>query len=217
MTVYKRNQVEEAISRVLAPRSQGPSSELRTRLKRLLETDRALGRVPRSNDPTRTNYAFFSSGARGSGVEVWFSEYETFALLNGLRLMEHGWAQSFAVSIMRRVRPDLEKEHARILKQDPKVLFDEESLRRTAKAGDWALNNNDPVFLTIVSKTGSVPHERDEPLACAVRRGANNAMRWAWQVSGGVGGVGSFELVKAAHAVSSELGRTEPSHRGRSA
>ena len=91
---------------------------LRTRLKRLLESDRALGRVSRANDPARANYAFFSADAQGSGVEVWFSEYEAFSLLNGLRLMEHGWPQSFAVSIMRRVRADLEKDHARILKQD---------------------------------------------------------------------------------------------------
>jgi hypothetical protein len=37
---YKRNQIEEAIFRLLAPRSP----ESRTRLKRLLETDRALER-----------------------------------------------------------------------------------------------------------------------------------------------------------------------------
>jgi hypothetical protein len=190
---------------------------LRTRLKRLLETDRALGRVPRSNDPARASYAFFSSDAPGSGVEVWFSTYEAFALLNGLRLMEHGWTQSFAVSIMRRVRADLEVEHARILQQDPDVLFDQEALRRNAKAGSWALNNTDPVFLTIVSKTSSTPRERGEPLACAVRRGVTDAMGWAWQASGGVGGVGTFELVNVAHALSRELARSEPSHRGRSA
>ncbi|SRR6266851_2284809 len=215
MVVYKRNQVEEALSRVLEPRSQEPSSELRTRLKRLLETDRALGRVPRSNDPARGNYAFFSSDAQGSGVEVWFLEYEAFALLNGLRLMEHGWPQSLAVSIMRRVRADLEKDHARILKQDPKALFDQEAIRRNAKAGDWALDTTDPVFLTIVSKSGGAPDERGEPLACSIKRGVNNAMRWAWQVGKGVGGFAFFELATVAHALSSQLARTEPSHRGR--
>ena len=94
---YKRNQIEEAISKLLEPVSLEPSSDLRTRLKRLLETDRALGRSLRSTDPGRAHYAFYSADAAGSGVEVWFSEYETFALLNALRLMGHSWPQSFAV------------------------------------------------------------------------------------------------------------------------
>ena len=42
---FKRNQVEAAISRVVEPGSAKPSSELRTRMKRLRETDRALGRI----------------------------------------------------------------------------------------------------------------------------------------------------------------------------
>src|SRR5262244_2966091 len=47
---------------------------------------------------------------------------ETFALANGLRIAEHGWPQSFAVSIIRRARVDLEREHARILRQSPDKL-----------------------------------------------------------------------------------------------
>jgi hypothetical protein len=213
---YKRNQVEDALSKVLEPRSQEPSSELRTRLKRLLETDRALGRVSRANDPARANYAFFSADAQGSGVEVWFSEYEAFSLLNGLRLMEHGWPQSFAVSIMRRVRADLEKDHARILKQDPKGLFDNEAIRRNAKAGDFAFNNTDPVLLMIVSRPGGAPEERGEPIACSVCRGMDEAMKWSTQLGGGVGGYAMFELVTAAHALADKLARTEPKLRGRS-
>jgi hypothetical protein len=137
MPKYKRNQVEEAISRVLEPRSREPTAALRTRLKRLLETDRALGLVPRSADPEQANFAFYSSEAPGSGVEVWFSDYEAFALLNGLRLMGHGWPQSFAVSVMRRVRRELEKEHAHILNQDPGKLFDQDAIRRAAKEAIW--------------------------------------------------------------------------------
>jgi hypothetical protein len=213
---YKRNQVEEALSKVLEPGSQEPSSELRTRLKRLLETDRALGRVSRANDPARANYAFFSDDAQGSGVEVWFSEYEAFSLLNGLRLMKHGWPQSFAVSIMRRVRADLEKEHARILKQDPKALFDKEAIRRNAQAGDFAFDNTEPVLLMIVSRPGGAPEERGEPIACSVRKGTDEAMKWAIQVSHGVGGFAMFELVSVAHALANRLARTEPRLRGRS-
>jgi hypothetical protein len=216
MLQYKRNQIEEAISGVLEPRSPEPTSELRTRLKRLLETDRALGRVPRCADPERANFAFYGAEAPGSGVEVWFSEYEAFALLNGLRLMGHGWPQGFAVSVMRRVRSELEKQHARILKQDPKWLFDQEAIRRNAKEGDLAFDNADPVLLTIVSKSGAAPNEQGEPHRCGICRGPNEAMKFVWQAHAGAGAWTMFELVNVAHRLSKELARTEPRRRGRS-
>jgi hypothetical protein len=216
MPAYKRNQVEEAISGVLAPRSREPPTELRTRLKRLLETDRALGRVPRSTDPERANYAFYSTEAPGSGVEVWFSDYEAFALLNGLRLMGHGWPQRFAVSVMRRVRAELEKEHARILKQDANELFDQEAIRRSAREGDMAFDNTDPVLLTIVSKSSASGKDDGEAYACAISRGPDEAMLFLSKAGGGAGAGTMFELVSIAHSLATGLSRTEPHHRGRS-
>jgi hypothetical protein len=62
---------------------------------------------------------------------------------------------------MRRVRSELENQHARIFKQDPKWLFNQEEIGRNAKEGDLAFDNRDPVLLTIVSKTGTIP-ERAE-------------------------------------------------------
>ena len=118
MLEYKRNQVDEAISAVLEPRAREPSSELRTRIKRLLETDRAKGRTPRSQNPEAANYAFYRGAPPGTGTEVKFSGYEAFALLEGLQFMAHGWPQGFAVSILRRIREELESQHARILKLD---------------------------------------------------------------------------------------------------
>ena len=209
MLVYKRNQVEEAISRLLEPTAKQPTSELRTRIKRLLEFDRAQGRTLRSDDPIRANYAFYSAEAKGSGVEVWFSGYEAFALLNGLRLMAHGWPQSLAVLIMRDVRLELEVQHARILKQDPKILFD-----RDAKPGDWAVDNTDPVFLSIVSRSGDPPKERSIPLKCSIRRGVQNAVKWAGEASKDVGSFAMFELVGPAHSLAKRLRGTEPRRRG---
>jgi hypothetical protein len=215
MPKYKRNQVEEAISRVLEPRSREPTAALRTRLKRLLETDRALGLVPRSADPEQANFAFYSDEAPGSGVEVWFSDYEAFALLNGLRLMGHGWPQSFAVSVMRRVRRELEKEHAHILNQDPGKLFDQDAIRRAAKEGDMAFDVTDPVLLTIVSKSGATQSEEAQPKACAICRGPGEAMKFFWKVGGGIGAGTMFELAGVAHRLADALSRTEPSRRGR--
>ena len=161
---YKRNQIEEAITRIVVPNCEEPPSELRTRIKRLLDLDRSIGRKPRSKDAEEANFGFFSEEAPGTGADIMFSEYNAFALLNGLRIMAHGWPQSFAVSIMRRVRRDLEREHARILRQDPGKLFDWEAIRARARPGDIAVDNTDPVFLTIASKAQRGPDEADSPV-----------------------------------------------------
>lgn len=208
---YKRNQIEEAIFRLLAPRSP----ESRTRLKRLLETDRALGRGTGSADPTYDQYAFYSGEAPGRGVEVWFSEYEVFALLIGLLLMKHGWPQSFAVKVLRRVRHELEKQHKRILRQDPKVLFDEEAIRRNARAGDAVFDNTDPVLLTIITRSGMPSNEQDEPYACAVCQGMEEAANFGRASGGSVNARTTFDVVGAAHHLSQALSRTKPRRRGR--
>jgi hypothetical protein len=212
--VYKRNQVDEAFAALFGPKAGLTESDLRTRIRRLLETDRALGQIPRAKDPTRAHYAFYSAEPQGSGTEVWFSDYEAFALLNALRLMNHGWVQSLAVSIMRRVRPELEREHARILKQSPAALFDQEAIRRAAREGGWAVDNTDPVFLTIVSNTGQSP-DGSEPLPCAIRRGVNEANRWGWEASKRIGGVALFEIATQAHTLATRLRETTPRSRGR--
>ena len=168
---YKRNQIEEAIARISIPKSEKPPSELRTRIKRLLELDRSIGRKLRSKDAEQANFAFFSEEAPGTGADISFSEYEAFALLNGLRIMGHGWPQGFAVAIMRRVRRDLEREHARILRQDPDKLFDWEAIRAAARPGDIAVDNTDPVFLTLASKAQRSPDEAQTPRFSAVCRG----------------------------------------------
>ena len=72
--MYKRNQIEEAIGKVLERESARLSSArlssaTRTRLKRLLDTDRGLGRYKRSSDPERAHFAFYTGEALGRGVE----------------------------------------------------------------------------------------------------------------------------------------------------
>jgi hypothetical protein len=213
--LFKRNQIEEAISRMLEPGSLEPTSELRTRLKRLLETDRGLGRDPSSAESKNAHYAFYSAEAPGRGAEVWFSEYEAFALLNGLLLMKHGWPQSFAVAVLRRVRCELEEQHKRILAQDPKVLFDQEAIRRNARAGDAVFDNTDPVLLTIITKSGATSHEQDEPYACAICRGMGEAANFGAASGGSVNARTTFDVVGMAHRLSQALSRTKPRRRGR--
>jgi len=207
---FKRNQVEAAIGRRLEPGSTKPTSELRTRLKRLLETDRALGRNKRSGDPARVNFAFYSGDAPGRGVENWFSSYEAFALLTGLHLMQHGWPQGFAVAVLRRVRPELETEHERILQLDPALLFDQEQIRRNARPGDPAVDNTDPVFLVIISQDAL---DGSRSVKAAVCRGHDECMRFVRSESGRAWT--TFELVNSAHGLFRELAKTKPSKRGR--
>ena len=208
--MFKRNQVEEAIARVFQTGSAKPSSETRTRLKRLLEIDRGLGRNKRSADPERANFAFFSTDAPGRGVEIWFSEYEAFALLVGLGLMQHGWPQGFAVGALRRVRPELERHHARILRQDPAELFDKQRIRERARPGDIAVYNTDPVFLVITSRDRE---DRPGSSTAAICRGHEDMIRFVREQ--GAKAWTMFELVNSVHALSFELAKTRPRSRGR--
>jgi len=208
--MFKRNQVEEAIALVLKPGSTRTSSEMRIKLKRLLETDRGLGRNKRSADPERAHFAFHSTDGPGRGVENWFSDYEAFALLIGLRLMRLGWPQGLAVAVLRRVKPALETHHARILKQAPADLSDEQR-RQQAKPGDLVVDSTDPVFLAINS---SDREDRSGSNPAAICRGQEQLMPFilaqpvgqTWTV---------FELGNSVHALSSALAKTRPRRRGR--
>jgi hypothetical protein len=209
--MFKRNQVEEAIANVLEPGSAKPSSEMRTRLKRLLETDRALGRSKRSGDPERANFAFSGMDAPGRGFENWFTGYEAFALLTGLRLMRDRWPQGLVVAVLRRVKPDLERHHARLLRQSLTILLDHERIRQQARPGDLAVSNTDPVFLVINSKDQE-HHAGGNP--AAICQGQEELMGFikpwgagqTWTV---------MELGTSIHALSVALAKTEPRKRGR--
>jgi hypothetical protein len=203
--MYKRNQIEEAIAQQIGERDAEPSQELRTRLKRLLDADRELGRVARSKDPEEANFAFYSSESPGKGAEVEFSEYETFALLTSLRLLMHGFPQGFAVEILRRVRPDLEVEHARFMRLDEAKLFDQEAIRKQARPGDMAFNVISPSFLMVVGREGGLAGSVC-PSVPKLWEFAGKYPRQPWTI---------FELVEPAFSLRRRLGQTEPRRRGR--
>jgi hypothetical protein len=210
---FKRNQIEEAIARIIVPNCQEPPSELRTRIKRLLELDRSMGRKLRSKDAEEANFGFFSEEPPGTGAVISFSEYEAFALLIGLNIMDHRWPQGFAVSVMRRVRLDLEREHARILRQRPDKLFDQQAIRAAAREGDIAVDNTDPVFIVLASKAKRAPDEGQTAPLSAVCHGLAKAFEFSRDV--GASSVTIFEVVTLAHGLHQELMQTEPSRRGR--
>jgi hypothetical protein len=203
----------EAISRLSEPAANKPSAALETKLKRLLERDRALGRSPRSSDPEEANYAFFSAKAPGSGTEIWFSAYEAFALYTALQLLEHGWPQTAAVNVLRRARPKLEPKHAEILRWDAAKLFDEKQIRKSAKAGTVATSTTRPVFLVIVSRQGR-PKDRDPDVTREVEILEENEVMPFLLREAGLSAT-NFELVGSAHNLNQALLSTTPTSRGR--
>lgn len=215
MTVYKRNQVEEAIAKAFLSLPD-PPLDLRTKLKRLLDTDRALRRNSRSSDPLRSNFAFFSQDSPGSGFEVQFSPYEAFALTTAWRFLEHGWPQQSAVQILRQARRDLEREHERILTLDPSALFDDTAIRQKARAGDLHFGSTDESFLVVVSTTGTDRSDPSWSRSVRVCRGQGELMQFIR--GGGAGQSSTFiGLTRAAFALQTELEKTVPSKRGRGA
>jgi hypothetical protein len=109
------------------------------------------------------------------------------------------------------VKLDLERRHARILRQDATMLFNEVQIRQHAKSGDLAVSNTDPVFLVINSK------DQEDRLAsnpAAICRGQAELMGFikgwgpgqTWTV---------MELGTSIHALSLALAKTVPRKRGR--
>jgi hypothetical protein len=213
MLVYKRNQVESAIARMFDRASGAAHTELRTRLKRLLETDRAVGRSSRSADPGKANFAFFGEESPGTGADVWFSAYEAFALLTAWRLLEHGWPQASAVTILRQARPVLEPEHKRILKLDHQNVFDSKRVQELARPGAPALETPNPVFL-VISSINVNPRGADADARSIEIHRDEKALMFALHRQPGLTFT-IYELVEAAHKLHVHLEQTEPSKRGR--
>lgn len=200
MNSYKRNQVEDAISALLGVKDAKSRAEALMRLKRLLDTDRALGVRPKSERPELASYGFFSGEAPGKGGDIQFSEYESFALLIGLQMFSHKWPQKFVVELLRRIRPKLERQHRKIISWD-----------RTKVFGNRALETTSLVFLLIWSdqKTAEDPapmieifDDHNAALDCANEK-AGRSTTW-------------LELTRSAHALSDQLSKSLPRKRGRS-
>ena len=207
MEGFKRNQVEEAIALQFG-RSR-PDTELRTRLKRLLDTDRNLPLPQRS----AIKHAFYSEKGPGRGNEVFFSEYEAFALSIALRLLNHNWTQQIVVKLLRDARQPLAYFHRQILLEDPTDLFDPSKIaRQRERFLIWA-DNSRPTFLLIVSDSGAPPGRGDaDELQTYVFR-ATEADAFSRKKLGR--STTFLELVTAAHKLHDALLSTEPAKRGR--
>jgi hypothetical protein len=211
---YKRNQVEEAIFRTLGAQ-EARVDELKFRLKRLLVTDRRLGRDANSEEEGDRYYAFYSQEPPGSGIEVMFSGYEAFAQLAAIILLEHGLPQAAVVRVMRQVRRPFEAAHAESLKKDPNKLFDLQAILERARPGMIATNNTDPVFLAFVRLTdSSVGDPKGDVAVC---RGHDELGAFFRKHSVPGTGVTFFEFVGLMHKLAANLLQVRPAKRGRGA
>lgn len=213
---YKRNQVEEAIFRTFGA-GEERRKELKFRIKRLLVTDRRLGRNVKSTTEEDQHYAFFGQEPPGSGTEVMFTAYQAFALLAAVILLEHGLPQATVVRILRRVRGPFEAAHVDIMRKDPGRLFDREAILAQASPGMIAANNTDPVFLVFVRLTASSVDEQNGGGAVAVCRGAAQLQAFIKRHSVPGTGATFFEFVSLMHALAAHLSQTFPIKRGRAA
>ena len=114
---------------------------------------------------------------------------------------------------MRRARVDLERGHARILRQTADKLFDQEAIRARAREGDIYVDNTDPVFLVIASKAQRIADGPQAATLAAVCRGGEKVSEFCRDV--GASSVTMFELATLAHKLHQELMKTEPRRRGR--
>jgi hypothetical protein len=216
MEAYKRNQVEEAIFRALGAQGERVD-ELRFRLKRLLVADRQLGHKVDSSEEGDRHYAFYSQEPPGSGTEVMFSEYEAFALLAAIMLLEHGLPQGAVVRVMRQARRRFEAAHAETLKMDPAALFDAQAILLQARPGMMATDNTHPIFLAFKRLTDSAVDDHKSGGAVGVCQGDMELSLFLRKHSVPGTGMTIFEFVRPMHVLAGHLRETRPIKRGRGA
>lgn len=119
-SIFRRNQVQEALW--LYGRGYSRATEsgpvFQTRIKRLLELDSKEGQSLRG--PAEKRFAFSDEMPGGKGVDLIFTEFNTFALSIGLDLLDAGFKQKEIVTYLRLIRLDLALKH-RLMVQNPLV------------------------------------------------------------------------------------------------
>jgi hypothetical protein len=211
--LYKRNQVDQAVCQIFG--AEGVRAEgLKMRIKRLLVTDRRIRRKA-TGKRAALAYAFYSDEAPGSGTEVMFSDYEAFALVAGLLMLEHGMPQANVIQVLRQVRADLERAYRETLRKDPKALFDREAIRRMARPGMIASDNTAPVFMAFVRVTGSTVDAGKVTELITVCRGRDELAAFFGKHAVPGRGATFFEFADLMHRLAQNLAETRPVKRGR--
>jgi hypothetical protein len=208
MVLYKRNQLEGAVIQTLGA-TDAQARDLKLKIKRLLLTDRRLGRSKRSG--RGDHYAFYTGKPQGTGTEVLFTGYEVFAVMAAVIVLQHGIPQAKVVSILQEVRSDFEAAHRDTLQMDLKVLFDPRAVQKLP--GLIAVDNTAPVFLAFVKL--DIGKGRVHAFI-SVCRGLDELGKFLKEHS--IVGSGStyFEFTRLIRTLAANLSQTRPIKRGRS-
>ena len=199
--------MEEAISRTLGEASSKPSSGLKTSIKRLLDLDRNLNRLPRSRDPERANFAFFDDAPPGRGVEVMFSAPNAYAVLTGVRMLDHGWPQSFVVSSLRQAKAQLAMRYRTIISTPAKSIEATEH-----KPGEIAFSYPNSAFLLVISDSRTLASDGS---GSYIRFFENQNSAFRFQMEKAGRSCSWFGLEGSARALHEHLLRSLPKHRGK--
>jgi hypothetical protein len=111
---YKRGQVEWALWRYFRQKSDAngePPPVFRTRIKRLLDLDRA--------EYSGTGFAFSNTSTSGQGKDAAFSVFDAFCLAIAMDLLDAGFKQSEVVFFLSYTREDLAKQFKHIMQRIP--------------------------------------------------------------------------------------------------
>jgi hypothetical protein len=114
---------------------------------------------------------------------------------------------------LRHIRRTLEREHSRILKQDPAALFNAKTIVASARPDEISVDNTDPVFLTLVTGNASYADGIDDKTSAKICRGMKEVSGFVKQQNAHSWTL--FELATRAHRLRDQLARARPRTRGR--
>jgi hypothetical protein len=142
---YKRSQVEHAIWRMLTSQNPGagdPSPVFLTRIKRILEEDRAAKLIT-GLDTDVAPFAFADEASPGRGGDAAFTPFDAFCLALALDLVNAGYKPSEVIVLLRLFRPYLVEQFDEI-RRTPRPDGRQRERPREGlpsfwdKSGEWA-------------------------------------------------------------------------------
>ena len=157
--MFTRGQIEWAIAqatgRRVRPDGESPDG-LNMKLKRLLDIDRKKGIDASQAEPEFRRFAFLEGGLPGKGFAISYTGYDAFALLLGLHMLESNVPQMAVIRLLRRIRLELVREHASILRLSPQGLAQmKHGIERRIKDGLLVKEPAKMVFLVLPSGAGA--------------------------------------------------------------
>lgn len=220
--MFTRGQIEWAIAQA-AGRTVGPSGEPRhdlcMKLKRLLDLDRKRGIDAAKGWPEFRRFAFLEGGLPGKGFAISYTRYDAFALRVGLYLLDSNVPQMAVIRLLRRIRPELQREHERILRVSPEKLGQtKHGLEGKVKEGLLVRHPAQMVFLALPSGAGAdlLYRREDDTIELAnIARSPAKLVEIVTHITLVSPPVLVFELINPAHQLAWWLDRAPPIRRGR--